>query len=147
MFNLHRNSRPRPAPLIILAAAIGIGVATVATGIRADCASSLRSSILPHSSIVQSSASRSNFSAQPGPRLVQDSDEDADSEVPPDQVEKYVAVYKDMQRNRSLTVETAAAKEGLSVAKFRDLEHKIERDDSAREHVRTELQGAVEQKP
>jgi hypothetical protein len=88
-----------------------------------------------------------NVYSQSAPRLVQDSDDDADSEIPPDQVEKYVAVYKDMQRNRSLTVETAAAKEGLSVAEFRELERKIGRDDAAREHVRTELQAAAAEKP
>lgn len=81
------------------------------------------------------------------PRFVQDSDEDADSEVPPDQVEKYVAVYKDMQRNRSLTVETAAAKEGLTVAEFRELERKVGRDETAREHVRTELQAGAAETP
>jgi hypothetical protein len=80
-------------------------------------------------------------------RLVQDSDDDADSEVPPDQVEKYVAVYTAMQRNRNLTVDAAAAKEGLTVAEFRELEQKIERDDVAREHVRSELQAAASQKP
>jgi hypothetical protein len=52
-----------------------------------------------------------------------------------------------MQRDRNLTVETAAAKEGLSVAQFRALERKIERDDATREHVRTELQGSVGDKP
>ena len=51
--------------------------------------------------------------------LAQDSDDEDDNEVPPDQIEKYVAVYRDMQRDRSLTVETAAAKEGLTVSAFR----------------------------
>ena len=116
-----------------------------AIGSRADCASYLRSSVRPHSGSLQSIASRFGFYSQSGPRLVQDSD--ADSEVAPDQVEKYIAVYKDMQRDRSLTVETAAAKEGLTVAEFRELEDKIGRDDAAREHVRTELQGAAAEKP
>jgi hypothetical protein len=146
-FSFQRNSRTRPTPLIILTAAIGIGVATVATVTAAHCASALHSSIPPHSAIVRSSVSRRSFYPQSRPRLVQNSDNDVDSEVPPDQVEKYIAVYKDMQRDRSLTVEKAAAKQGLSVAEFRALEQKIERDDPAREHVRTELQGAVEQSP
>ena len=80
-------------------------------------------------------------------QLVQNHDDSNDSEVPPDQVEKYVAVYKDMQRNRSLTVATAAAQEGLTVAEFRDLERKVGRDEAAREHVRTELQAGAETTP
>ena len=48
-----------------------------------------------------------------------------------------------MQHDRSLTVESAAAKESLSINQFRQLEQKIERDDVAREHVRTELQAAA----
>jgi hypothetical protein len=75
--------------------------------------------------------------------LAQDSDSDNDNGVSSDQLEKYIAVYRDMQRDRSLTVESAAAKESLSINQFRQLEQKIERDDVAREHVRTELQAAA----
>jgi hypothetical protein len=137
MFNLHGNRRPRPVPLITLAAAIGVGVAIIVVGASAHSATDRQSAIDRQSSVYSRST----------PRLVQDTDVDTDSEVPSDQVEKYVAVYKDMQRNRSLTVETAAAKEGLSVAEFRELERKIGRDDAAREHVRTELQAAAAEKP
>ncbi len=73
--------------------------------------------------------------------------ENDDSEVAPAQVEKYVAVYKDMQRDRRLTVETAAAKEGLSVAEFRDLERRIGRNEALRQQVRRELQAAASRKP
>ena len=73
--------------------------------------------------------------------------ENEDSEVAPAQVEKYVAVYKDMQRDRRLTVETAAAKEGLSVAEFRDLERRIGRDEALRQQVRRELQAAASRNP
>jgi hypothetical protein len=52
-----------------------------------------------------------------------------------------------MQRDRGLTVESAAAKESLSISQFRQLEQKIERDDIAREHVRTELQAAATASP
>jgi hypothetical protein len=90
---------------------------------------------------------RSSADSHRAPGLVQDSDESANSEVPPDQVEKYVAVYKDMQRNRSLTVETAAAKEGLTITEFRELERKVGRDDAAREHVRAELQAGAAETP
>ena len=79
--------------------------------------------------------------------LVQDSDDEDDNEVPPDQIEKYVAVYRDMQRDRSLTVESAAAKEGLTVSQFRQLEQKVEHDDAALERARSELQAAANQSP
>jgi hypothetical protein len=136
MDKLPNHRRPLPATYFALAAAIGSGLAIIGPVGRADAA------VYPHYSVAQSTVYSSS-----APKLAQDSDEDADSEVPSDQVEKYVAVYKDMQRNRSLTVETAAAREGLSVAEFRELERKIGRDDAAREHVRTELQAAAAEKP
>ena len=52
-----------------------------------------------------------------------------------------------MHRDRSLSVEGAAAKEGLSINQFRRLEQKIERNEVAREHVRTELQAAASASP
>jgi hypothetical protein len=76
--------------------------------------------------------------------IAQDDDDSGDSDIAPSAVEKYVAIYRDMQQNRSLTVEQAAAKEGLSLAAFRDLEQKIEKDDGARQHVRDELQAAAQ---
>lgn len=136
---MYKKRRSSPSPYIMIVAAIGLGVATVTTGVRADDAiySGSRASAAraPRAHATQTSIPSAS-------RLVQDSDDDADSEVPPDQVEKYVSVYRDMQRNRSLTVDAAAAKEGLTVAEFRSLEQKIERDDMAREHVRSELQAA-----
>jgi hypothetical protein len=77
--------------------------------------------------------------------LAQDGDSDEDTEVSSDQIEKYVAVYKDMQRNRSLSVEQAAAKEGLSLGEFRDLEQKVGHDDLATERARHELQADAAQ--
>jgi hypothetical protein len=76
--------------------------------------------------------------------MAQDDDDSGDSDIAPSAVEKYVAIYRDMQQNRSLTVEQAAAKEGLSLAAFRDLEQKIEKDDGARQHVRDELQASAQ---
>jgi hypothetical protein len=76
-------------------------------------------------------------------RMAQDDNTGSDNEIPADQVEKYIAVYKDMQHDRSLTVEQAATKEGLSIGAFRNLEQKIERDEPTREHVREELQSAA----
>jgi hypothetical protein len=72
--------------------------------------------------------------------FAQDDDGDEDTEVSSDQIEKYVAVYKDMQRNRSLSVAQAAAKEGLTLGAFRDLEQKVGHDDLATERARNELQ-------
>ena len=146
MFNLQCDRPRRPMTSIAFVVAIGVGAAIVAA------ASPVLSmiappSVIPQFNIQRESVTRAYVYPQPSRRLAQDSDDNTDSGVPPDQVEKYVAVYKDMQRDRSLTVDTAAAKEGLSVAEFRELEQKIERDDAAREHVRNELQGAVEEKP
>jgi hypothetical protein len=67
------------------------------------------------------------------------------SDIPPGELEKYVAIYLDMQKNRSLTVEQAAAKEGLSLTAFRELEQRVERDDAARQHVRDELEHSASQ--
>ena len=66
-----------------------------------------------------------------------------ESEVSPDQVDKYVAVYKAMNRDRRLTVEQAAASQGMTVQAFRELENRIQRDDSALQHARDELQRAA----
>jgi len=77
------------------------------------------------------------------PTIIAQDDDDDQSEVSPSDVEKYVSVYKAMQRNRALTVEQAAAAQGMTVQAFRDLENRIERDDSAREQARDELRAAV----
>jgi hypothetical protein len=55
------------------------------------------------------------------------------------EVEKYVAVYDAMHRNRKLTLQEAAANQNLSVPAFRDLEHRIEQNPSALAQARTEL--------
>ncbi len=77
--------------------------------------------------------------------FAQDAGDDDNAEVPPAQVDKYVAVYKAMQRDHSLTVEEAASKQGMSMAAFRSLEDKIERDDVLRERVRKALRPEPEQ--
>lgn len=77
--------------------------------------------------------------------LAQDDGDSDESDIAPSDLEKYVAIYRDMQKDRSLTVEQAAAKEGLSLTAFRGLEQKVERDDAAREHVRDELQESAAQ--
>ena len=70
-------------------------------------------------------------------------DDDDDKDVPPGQVDKYVSVYRSMQKDHGLTVEQAASKQGMTVAQFRSLEGKIERDDTLRERVRTALRKAA----
>ena len=99
--------------------------------------------------IVASSADAARW--QPSLRhaavVAQDSDSTDRAGVSPDQLEKYVAVYGAMQRDRGLTVESAAAKESLTLNQFRELEQKIERNDLAREQVRRELQAAANLSP
>lgn len=73
-----------------------------------------------------------------------DSGDLADMGVSPDQIAKYVAVYRAMQRNHSMTVDQAAASQGLSVAAFRDLERRIEKDDLARDDARRALAAPAE---
>jgi len=77
-------------------------------------------------------------------------DEDAsqgdESEVSTSDIDKYVAVYKAMQRDRSVSVEQAANAQGMTLEAFRDLENRIERDESAREHARQALRAAASSK-
>jgi hypothetical protein len=79
--------------------------------------------------------------SQPPPRLTQDADSGSDEkEVPPEQVEKYIDTYKSMQKNRGMSIDEAASKQGLTLPQFRQLEARIERDDMLRERVRKALQ-------
>jgi hypothetical protein len=131
MHHPHRNLLLHPARFLLMTAAIAFGIPLGSAAITAATAV----------------ATPSRSSIQLGSILAQDSDSDNDNGVSSDQLEKYIAVYRDMQRDRSLTVESAAAKESLSINQFRHLEQKIERDDVAREHVRTELQAAATTSP
>ena len=81
------------------------------------------------------------------PILAQDEDAGDEKEVPSAEIDKYIEVYKATQRDHSLTVEQAAAQQGLTLEAFRQLENKIEQDDSAREHVRDALQKAATASP
>jgi hypothetical protein len=76
----------------------------------------------------------------------QDDGTDGD-EVSADEVEKYVSVYKAMQRNRSLTVDQAASGQGLTVEQFRQLENRVQRDEAALQQARDELQAAAQGSP
>ena len=77
--------------------------------------------------------------------LAQNDDDSEEIEVPPADVEQYVAVYKAMQRDRTLTVEQAATQQGLTLQAFRDLESRIQRDDAALQRARDELQASAAQ--
>ncbi len=68
-----------------------------------------------------------------------ETDEEDDKDVPTNQVDKYISVYESMQKDHNLTVEQATSKQGLTVAQFREIEGKIERDDTLRERVRKAL--------
>jgi hypothetical protein len=70
-------------------------------------------------------------------------DSTANKGASPDEIQKYVAVYRAMQRNHSMTVEQAAAAQGLTVGAFRDLERRIESDDLARDDARRALAGGA----
>jgi hypothetical protein len=73
------------------------------------------------------------------PAPASETDEEDDKDVPTNQVDKYISVYESMQKDHNLTVEQATSKQGLTVAQFREIEGKIERDDTLRERVRKAL--------
>jgi hypothetical protein len=79
--------------------------------------------------------------------ITQDDRAADDTDVPPAQVEKYVAVYRSMQRDKTLTADQAAAKQGMTLQEFRSLENRVQRDDSALQHARDELQSAAKASP
>jgi hypothetical protein len=72
-------------------------------------------------------------------------DATSDKNVSPEQIQKYVAVYRAMQRDHSLSVEQAAAAQGLSVSAFRELEQRIESDELARDDARAALAASAQQ--
>jgi hypothetical protein len=74
-----------------------------------------------------------------------DEDTQANEQVPSDEIKKYVAVYIAMQRDHNLTVEQAAAAQGLTVAAFRELEQRIEHNEVAREEARQALAKGAQQ--
>ncbi len=79
-----------------------------------------------------------------GVRQLMQNDDEAGEDAPqsgvsPEQLRQYVAVYRAMQRNHALTIDQAAATQGLTVPAFRDLERRIESDDLARDDARRAL--------
>jgi len=79
--------------------------------------------------------------------LAQDDDQDSEGdEVSPSQLEQYVKVYQTMQRDRTITVDQATAREHLTVAQSRETAGRIERDGALRERVRPELLKSAQEK-
>ena len=77
------------------------------------------------------------------PAPAEETGDEDDKDVPTSQVDKYISVYESMQKDHNLTVEQATSKQGLTVAQFRSIEGKIERDDTLRERVRKALRHAT----
>jgi hypothetical protein len=79
----------------------------------------------------------------PAARQVAQAGDGDETEIAPAEVDKYVAVYAAMQRDHSLTVEQAAARQGLTVSAFRDLENRILRNPSVHDRVLRALRAAA----
>lgn len=113
----------------VLAFPASIGLLSGAIAIAATC------SLSPAPALAGSRVAIANHL-----RFAQEKDSEGDdTDVPPQDVDKYIKVYKAMQQNRNLTVEQAAAQQGLTVPQFRSLENRIQRNDALREHVRDAL--------
>ena len=89
--------------------------------------------------------SRSSATATAGGVAQADKKTGTDEQVSSDEIKKYVAVYIAMQRDHTLTVEKAAASQGLTVAAFRELEGRIEHDENARDQARRALATGTQQ--
>jgi hypothetical protein len=124
--------------MLLGAAAIGLGLPRLASAdIRPVCAAtaSLRSQaprITNPSRAVHNGLGQNDLGQG-------DDDTSSGKGASPEQIEKYVDVYRAMQRNHNLTVERAAAGQGLTVAAFRELEQRIESDELARDDARRAL--------
>jgi len=132
-----RPSRYRPSLLValglaLIAAAAGLSIARLHT-----LTASANVAVVPSTDLAQDSHAA----------VAQDDDQDSKGdEVSPSQLDQYVKVYQAMQHDRTLTVEQATAREHLTVAQFRDIEGRIERDGVLRERVRRELLKSAQEK-
>jgi hypothetical protein len=86
---------------------------------------------------------RSRWASTAAIRLAQSEESTEEKSIPPADVQKYIAVYTAMQRDHKLTVEQAASREGLTVAQFRSLEFRIERDPEVHQRVIKALRKAA----
>ncbi|MGH7878090.1 MAG: hypothetical protein ACREQD_01185 [Candidatus Binataceae bacterium] len=116
-------------PVVAIAASLGLAISVLIAALVTlpvsprplDAATAL----IPISTLTQASANSED-----------------DDEVPPEQVEKYIAVYRAMQLDHTLTVEQAASQHGMTLEAFRQLENRVQRDDAATEHVRDALKAS-----
>ncbi len=130
---MHREIHPR-RPLVLMLATIAVALAAGLAVVKIRALGS--SADLPAPSL-----------SLAGPGYLAQEDQDTDNnEVSPAQVEQYVKVYKAMQHNRSVTVDQATAAQHMTVAQFRDIEARIERDGVLRERVRRELLKMAQEK-
>ncbi len=102
--------------------------------------------ISPRAKASQKPEATPRFAGVAQQMLAQDQDDGGDTGdntpgkgASPDEIQKYVAVYRAMQHDHSMTVQQAAAANGLTVGAFRDLERRIESDDLARDDARRAL--------
>jgi hypothetical protein len=122
-----QRGRERWLTSLVAVAALGVVVAALYASILIG-GLSLRSPQLPGAAHLRA----------PEQEAQEDQGSD-DAEPPPAQVEKYINVYRAMQRDHSLNIEQAASRQGLTLQAFREIESKVERDDLVREHVRQAL--------
>lgn len=134
----------KSSKLAAIAIGVSMAVAMVAgAGVRAS-ASILRASEV-HDQLPAAAQDRlAAAAAAPDSVTPEDvGNDDDDKDLPPSQVEKYINAYKAMQKDHSLTADQAASKEGLTIAQFRTIEGRIERDDTLRARVRKALRNAT----
>src|SRR6185437_1678689 len=93
--------------------------------------------------VAANAASGSHRELAAAGKVVQDEDQGDETDVSTADINKYVAVYKAMQRDRSMTAEQAAIGQGMTLKSFRDLENRIEGDEAAREQAREKLRAAA----
>ncbi len=136
-----RHATPVLAILLGVAALVPVIPRITSAGSRTPCGA-----ISPRARASQKLVATSGFVRVAQQILAQDQNDDDDTGdstagngASPDEIQKYVAVYRAMQHNHSMTVQQAAAAQGLTVAAFRDLERRIESDDLARDDARRAL--------
>lgn len=129
------NRTPRRAARLLL---MFLGAAALGLKPLRPAPASARSVLCSTAALWAQAASKTAAPAR-AIMLAQDDDASSNPGASPDQIEKYVAVYRAMQRNHSLTVQQAAAAQGLTVAAFRELEQRIEHDDVSRDSARHAL--------
>ncbi len=145
LFEVHQTNVPYPgkragAAIAVIAIICGaIGMMPAAMAWPAPVASTGSSRLIKS----QRQPQPVQLAAQPAAPSTPDQADDQDTDVPTSQVDKYISVVVAMQKDHNLTVEQAASKQGLTVAQFRQLEGRIERDDTLRERVRKALRHAV----